>query len=128
MPHAFSRRLGRAGSSAGAPGARCCTPAACRPTGALTRRAPSTRPPGTIGALPLHSCRHGALLHNEVPGITIPDPVRACRRGAGDRALRVGLDLAHARVHEVRRRHAGTSLMPSFGRFDVVAEVLDAVH
>lgn len=128
MPHAFSRRLGGGRILCGGARARCCTPAACRPTGASTRRAPSTRPPGTVGALPLHSGRHGELLHNEVPGITIPAPVRACLRGAGDRALRVGFDLAHARVHEVRRRHAGTDLMPSFGRFEVVAEVLDAVH
>jgi hypothetical protein len=28
----------------------------------------------------------------------------------------------------VRRRYAGAYLMPSFGRFEVVAEVLDAIH
>jgi hypothetical protein len=26
------------------------------------------------------------------------------------------------------RRHSGVYLMPSFGRFEVVAEVLDALH
>ncbi|HXD98135.1 MAG TPA: hypothetical protein VN646_16420 [Candidatus Acidoferrum sp.] len=31
-------------------------------------------------------------------------------------------------VHEVGRRDAGAHLMPSFGRCEVLAEVLDAVH
>jgi hypothetical protein len=28
----------------------------------------------------------------------------------------------------VRRHYAGAYLMPSFGRFEVVAEVLEAIH
>jgi hypothetical protein len=28
----------------------------------------------------------------------------------------------------VSRRNAGANLMPSFGRFEIVTEVLDAVH
>jgi hypothetical protein len=28
----------------------------------------------------------------------------------------------------VRRRNAGADLMPSFGRFEIVTEVLDAIH
>jgi hypothetical protein len=31
-------------------------------------------------------------------------------------------------VHGVRRRYAGASPIPSFGRFEVIAEVLDAIH
>jgi len=31
-------------------------------------------------------------------------------------------------VRNVRTRYAGAYLMPSFGRFEVVAEVLDAIH
>jgi homocysteine S-methyltransferase len=84
--------------------------------------------PVLVGILPLHSFRHAEFLHNEVPGITIPEPVRARLRDAGDRALRVGIEMAQALVAEVRRRHAGAYLMPSFGRFEVVAEVLDAAR
>jgi homocysteine S-methyltransferase len=84
--------------------------------------------PVLVGVLPLHSFRHAEFLHNEVPGITIPDVVRARLREAGDRALPVGIALAQALVAEVRGRYAGAYLMPSFGRFEVVAEVLDAVH
>jgi homocysteine S-methyltransferase len=91
-------------------------------------RAGGSPVPVLVGVLPLHSFRHAEFLHNEVPGITIPDAVRARLREAGDRALRAGIELAQSLVHEVRRRYAGAYLMPSFGRFEVVAEVLDAIH
>jgi len=91
-------------------------------------RAGGSPVPVLVGVLPLHSFRHAEFLHNEVPGITIPDAVRARLREAGDRALRAGIELAQSLVHEVRRRYGGAYLMPSFGRFEVVAEVLDAIH
>jgi homocysteine S-methyltransferase len=84
--------------------------------------------PVLVGILPLHSSRHAEFLHNEVPGITLPDAARARMRGAGESALRVGIEMAQGLVAEVRGRYAGAYLMPSFGRFEVVAEVLDALH
>ncbi len=84
--------------------------------------------PVLVGILPLHSFRHAEFLHNEVPGITVPDAVRARMRDAGEGALRAGIEMAQALVAAVRRRHGGAYLMPSFGRFEVVAEVLDALH
>ncbi len=91
-------------------------------------RAGGSPVPVLVGLLPLHSFRHAEFLHNEVPGITIPDEVRGRLRDAGDRALRMGIEMAQALVHEARRRYAGVYLMPSFGRFEVVAEVLDVLH
>ena len=84
--------------------------------------------PVVVGVLPLHSFRHAEFLHNEVPGITIPDRVRRRLREAGDGALRAGIDMAQQLVREIRTRYAGAYLMPSFGRFEVVAEVLDVLH
>jgi homocysteine S-methyltransferase len=84
--------------------------------------------PLVVGILPLHSYRHAEFLHNEVPGIAVPDAVRARLRDAGDHALRVGVETAQGILAEVRRRHAGAYLMPSFGRFEVVAEVLEALR
>jgi homocysteine S-methyltransferase len=81
-----------------------------------------------IGLLPLHSSRHAEFLHNEVPGITVPDPARARMREAGERGLRAGVEMAQSLLHDVRGRYAGAYLMPSFGRFEVVAEVLEALH
>ena len=84
--------------------------------------------PVVVGVLPLHSSRHAEFLHNEVPGITVPDAVRARMREAGDRGLRAGIETAQTLVHGVRGAYAGVYLMPSFGRFEVVAEVLDALQ
>src|SRR5438876_310661 len=84
--------------------------------------------PVIVGVLPLHSYRHAEFLHNEVPGITIPDPIRARLRDAGDGALQIGIEMAQRLVCEIRGRYAGLYLVPSFGRFEVVAEVLDALH
>ena len=81
-----------------------------------------------VGILPLHSARHAEFLHNEVPGITIPDAVRARMKDAGDRGLRAGIETAQALVRQIRGHYAGVYLMPSFGRFEVVAEVLDALQ
>jgi methionine synthase / methylenetetrahydrofolate reductase (NADH) len=96
----------------------------------LERFFATTRPPipVLVGLLPLHSSRHAEFLHNEVPGITVPDHVRARMRDAGDRGLRTGIDLAQALLLDVKTRYAGAYLMPSFGRFEVVAEVLDALR
>ncbi|HKA61807.1 MAG TPA: bifunctional homocysteine S-methyltransferase/methylenetetrahydrofolate reductase [Methylomirabilota bacterium] len=84
--------------------------------------------PLLVGLMPLHSSRHAEFLHNEVPGITVPDGIRARMKEAGERGLRVGIEMAQALLRDVRARHAGAYLMPSFGRFEVVAEVLDALH
>jgi len=84
--------------------------------------------PVLVGVLPLHSFRHAEFLHNEVPGITIPDAVRARLREAGDGALRAGIEMAQRLVGDIRRWYAGAYLMPSFGRFEVVAEVLDVLR
>jgi homocysteine S-methyltransferase len=84
--------------------------------------------PLVVGIMPLHSSRHAEFLHNEVPGITVPDAVRARMKEAGDRGLRAGIEMAQGLLREVRAHHAGAYLMPSFGRFEVVAEVLDALR
>ncbi|MDO8476870.1 MAG: bifunctional homocysteine S-methyltransferase/methylenetetrahydrofolate reductase [Candidatus Rokubacteria bacterium] len=84
--------------------------------------------PVVVGVLPLHSSRHAEFLHNEVPGITVPDAVRTRMKDAGDRGLRAGIETAQALVRQIRGHYAGVYLMPSFGRFEVVAEVLDALQ
>jgi homocysteine S-methyltransferase len=96
----------------------------------LDRFFSSTRPPVPVivGILPLHSSRHAEFLHNEVPGITIPDAVRGRMRESGDRSLHAGIEMAQELLRQVRGRYAGAYLMPSFGRFEVVAELLDALR
>src|SRR5262245_33503806 len=84
--------------------------------------------PLLVGLMPLHSSRHAEFLHNEVPGISVPDSVRSRMKEAGERGLRIGIQMAQGLLRDVRARYACAYLMPSFGRFEVVAEVLDVLH
>ena len=79
--------------------------------------------PLILGCIPLHSSRHAEYLHNEVPGITIPDTVRARMRVAGDHGHEEGLQLAQELLSEARSMIQGVYLMPSYGRYDVVSKL-----
>jgi homocysteine S-methyltransferase len=80
--------------------------------------------PVLLGVLPLHSSRHAEFLHNEVPGITIPDSTRAAMRDAGDRGSEVGLEQSLALLETVIDEVSGTYIMPSFGRYEQCAELV----
>ncbi len=80
--------------------------------------------PVLLGVLPLHSSRHAEFLHNEVPGITIPDRVRAAMAAAGDRGADVGLEQASELLDGMRGLVSGTYVMPSFGRYEQSAELV----
>jgi homocysteine S-methyltransferase len=80
--------------------------------------------PVLLGVLPLVSARHAEFLHNEVPGITIPDETRAAMHAAGERGADVGLELALAFLTEAGPAVQGTYLMPSFGRYEQNAELV----
>ena len=77
-----------------------------------------------LGCIPLHSSRHAEYLHNEVPGITIPHSVRARMRAAGEHGNEEGLKLAQELLIAVRSMVQGVYLMPSYGRYDVVAKLV----
>ncbi|HEV8193405.1 MAG TPA: bifunctional homocysteine S-methyltransferase/methylenetetrahydrofolate reductase [Ktedonobacterales bacterium] len=91
----------------------------------FSRRFGSMQVPVILGMIPLHSSKHAEYLHNEVPGISIPEEVRARMREAGDRGREVGIQLAHEVITEaqVRGLIQGCYLMPSFGRYDLVGEL-----
>src|SRR5215469_10345731 len=81
--------------------------------------------PVILGVMPLHHSKHAEFLHNEVPGISIPDEVRARMREAGDRGREIGVELAHQVITAARDRKLiqGCYLMPSYGRYDLVGEL-----
>ncbi len=80
--------------------------------------------PLLLGVLPLQSSRHAEFLHNEVPGITIPDATRAALREAGENGAEVGLRITQELLEVVGDRVAGTYVMPSFGRYEQAAELV----
>jgi methionine synthase I (cobalamin-dependent)/5,10-methylenetetrahydrofolate reductase len=79
--------------------------------------------PLLLGVLPLQSSRHAEFLHNEVPGITIPDAARAAMAASGERAADVGLEMSLGLLRQVGDLVAGTYVMPSFGRYEQAAEL-----
>ena len=79
--------------------------------------------PMLLGCIPLHSSRHAEYLHNEVPGITIPDEVRSRMRAAGDQGHEEGLKLAQELLMSAHSMIQGVYLMPSYGRYDVVSKL-----
>jgi homocysteine S-methyltransferase len=83
--------------------------------------------PVLLGVLPLQSHRHAEFLHNEVPGIRLTDAARERMRLAGNDGRREGVRLAQELVLESRDDVQGIYIMPSFGRYEVAAEVLEAV-
>ncbi|MGA3057631.1 MAG: bifunctional homocysteine S-methyltransferase/methylenetetrahydrofolate reductase [Candidatus Limnocylindrales bacterium] len=80
--------------------------------------------PVLLGVLPLHSARHAEFLHNEVPGITIPDEQRAAMHAAGARGAEVGLEMAMNLLEQSKGQVKGTYIMPSFGRYELAAELV----
>jgi len=80
--------------------------------------------PLLLGVLPLQSARHAEFLHNEVPGITIPDATRAALHDAGEHGAEVGLRITQELLEVVGDRVAGTYVMPSFGRYEQAAELV----
>jgi methionine synthase / methylenetetrahydrofolate reductase(NADPH) len=80
--------------------------------------------PLLVGVLPLQSSRHAELLHNEVPGMTVPAAVRERLAAAGDAGAAEGLRLAAALLAAARQRVAGAYLVPPNGRLDAVAALL----
>ena len=72
--------------------------------------------------------RHAEFLHNEVPGITIPAAIRAAMGGAGERGAEVGLDMAHGAAGRDRPLVQGTYIMPSFGRYELAAELVRRIR
>ena len=79
-----------------------------------------------MGILPLQNGRHAEFLHNEVPGITIPDwALRADARRRGRTASKKGSRWAQELLTYACDKVAGAYLMPSFGRYEVCAQVLE---
>ncbi|MHB8510559.1 MAG: bifunctional homocysteine S-methyltransferase/methylenetetrahydrofolate reductase [Actinomycetota bacterium] len=81
--------------------------------------------PILVGLLPLVNARHAEFLHNEVPGIEIPQVISDSLREAGDRSESVGLQIACDLAAEIASKAKGIYLMPPFGRYDLAAEIIE---
>jgi homocysteine S-methyltransferase len=86
--------------------------------------------PILAGILPLISAKHANFLHHEVPGVFIPDETLRRIDSAGDaeRGARIGVELAVELVTGIKSWASGIYIMPQFHRYDMVAEIIEAVR
>jgi len=83
--------------------------------------------PVMIGILPLQSTKHAEFLYNEVPGINPTENARERMRLAGANGRTEGVRMAQDLLQQLVPHAQGVYLMPSFGRYEVAAEVLEVL-
>jgi methionine synthase / methylenetetrahydrofolate reductase(NADPH) len=81
--------------------------------------------PILVGIWPLTSFQLAFRLHNEVPGITIPEAIQERLASAGNDAQAVGFDLARTLIEEARSRAAGVYVIPPFREPTAALDLLD---
>lgn len=83
--------------------------------------------PLLVGILPLYGIKHARFLHNEVPGISIPEAIQKRVSAAGNRAPQAGVSIAVEILNRLKGRVTGAYLMPPFNRYDMAAEIIESV-
>jgi methionine synthase / methylenetetrahydrofolate reductase(NADPH) len=82
--------------------------------------------PLIAGIKPLYNSRNAEFLHHEVPGMVIPEVQRARMRQT-DTPQVEGVRIAQEILAEVQSFAQGVYLMPAFGRYDLVADIIDSI-
>lgn len=85
--------------------------------------------PILVGLLPLASYRNAEFLHNEVPGMQIPEHIRDRMRkaGGGPSGRAEGVKIAREMLEMVRQRIEGAYIMPPFGRYELALQVIEGI-
>jgi 5,10-methylenetetrahydrofolate reductase len=83
--------------------------------------------PILVGILPLVNVRHAKFLHNEVPGISIPEETRKRIEAAGDDGVKVGVEIMVKLVEQLKAWASGVYIMPQFHKYDMVAEIIERI-
>jgi homocysteine S-methyltransferase len=73
------------------------------------------------------SIRHANFLHNEVPGINIPDDMRRRIEAAGEEGSKAGVEIAVELANQFKAWARGVYIMPQFHKYDMVAEIIEAI-
>lgn len=87
--------------------------------------------PFMVGIMPLVSARNADFLHNEVPGMQIPEDVRRAVHAAEtkEKQREVGIQIAHETLAALREhpRVQGAYVYPPFGSYKAVLRVVDGL-
>jgi methionine synthase / methylenetetrahydrofolate reductase(NADPH) len=86
--------------------------------------------PLLVGILPLYSHKNAEFLHNEVPGMSIPDDIRERMRvaGSGERAQLEGVKIAQEATLAARELAQGVYIMPPFNKVELAVRVIEALR
>ena len=90
-------------------------------------RIPDLPIPLCVGILPLRNARHAEFIHNEIPGMLVPETVRRRMHEAGEHGLEEGVAIAREFLLESRPLCQGAYLMPPFNKFEMAGKILEAV-
>ena len=80
--------------------------------------------PILVGVFPLTSYRLALRLHNEVPGIVVPDDLQERLREAGPREAEIGFDHARQLLAAARNRAAGVYVVAPYKKPLTVLKLL----
>jgi len=92
------------------------------------KRISHLRIPLMLGILPLRGTKHAEFLHNEVPGMRIPDEIRERLRHSGERGPEIGTGIAKDFLVEAKHLVAGVYMMPPFQKYHILDELLEAIR
>ncbi len=83
--------------------------------------------PVMVGVLPLRNTKHAEYIHNEVPGMTVPESVRKRMYAAGEDGPKEGVKIAQEFLKEAKQMSAGLYLMPPFNKFEMAVEIVQVL-
>jgi len=86
--------------------------------------------PVLMGVLPLKHSRHAEFMHNEVPGIEVPEWLRARMASAPDETagMEIGIEEAVKLSQYAKQVAQGLYLMPPFGSATIAARIIDEIR
>jgi len=83
--------------------------------------------PVFLGILPLVSSRNTEFLHNEIPGIIIPDDIRKRMADAGENGIEEGINVAWEIIDYALPHFAGIYIMPPFNKYEIAIELVKRI-
>ncbi len=95
--------------------------------GSFLERIGGTGVPVIAGVWPLASYRNALFLHNEVPGVTVPDEImkRMERKESKEAAREEGILIARYFIKELKSSIAGIQVSPPFGSVETALKVIE---